>query len=402
MLATGAQDVRSSNDAALHEYCIEVIDEVAAEHNLAGAALRTELTSRLVAARGQRRTLAGAVVAGVTLSVLRQLENRHLLTQVRVKGERRYLLVNYRLAQVVRHLGAPRAAGQPPDADAATYLGAAMAMQSADQPKLAESHAWQALRVAADSDLRLRSDAYSLLGNLAFEGGRLQDAETCYRRAAELSDQAQDQAAVAKLLGAIGRLHARQGRHQAAIEDLVSAVTRLPGDLILQTELAKALRNVGQSQAAAAVFGTVLTIKPDFPEALAGRGEIQAERGNASAAVDDLRLLRQVRPSLSLLPELRSAYALALARSGMAQTAIEEADAALAAANDNGLIFLRAARVVAAVGGSPERAEDLLRRAAEAHDPAPTAAQLSEARQLLDSAQTRPAETYGRPLPAVS
>jgi hypothetical protein len=54
------------------------------------------------------------------------------------------------------------------------------------------------------------------------------------------------------------------------------------------------------------------------------------------------------------------------------------------------------------VGGSPERAEDLLRRAAEAHDPAPTAAQLSEARQLLDSAQTRPAETYGRPLPAVS
>lgn len=402
ILATGTHDVRSSNDAALRAYCAEAIDEVAAEHNLVSLELRAELARRLVTGYGQRKVLGGEPVAGISRSVLRELENRHLLTQSRTDGESRYTLVNDRLAPVVRDLEKIGHADIVPDANAASHLKAALAMQSADQPELAESHAWRALQVAAESDLRLRADTYSLLGNLAFEGGRLQDAETCYRRAAELSDQVRDQAAVAKLLGAIGRLHAQQGRHQAAVEDLVSAVTRLPGDLVLHTELAKALRSVGQSQAAAAVFGTVLTIKPDFPEALAGRGEIQADRGNASAAVDDLRLLRQVRPSLSLLPELRAAYALALARNGMARTAMEEADAALAAAQDNGLIYLRAARVVAAAGGTPERAHDLLRRAAEARHPAATEAQLRETRQFLESAHFGVAEAYERPLPAVS
>jgi tetratricopeptide (TPR) repeat protein len=274
-------------------------------------------------------------------------------------------------------------------------------MHSAGQADLAENHVWQALRAAAASDLKVRSDAYSLLGNLAFEKAEFTEAEAYYRQAAELSDQLRDHSAVAKLLGAIGRLHARQGRFQAAIEDLQSAVTRLPGDLILQTELAKAFWSAGQSQAAAAVFGTVLTIKPDFPEALAGRGEIQADRGNAFAALDDLRLLRRVRPSMSMQAELRSAYALALARSGMAQSAIEEADAALASADDNGLIFLRVARVVASVGGSPSRADALLRRAARAHAPAPTAEQLNEARRQVARTKGQQADTCEPSMPAI-
>jgi len=85
----------------------------------------------------------------------------------------------------------------------------------------------------------------------------------------------------------------------------------------------------------------------------------------------------------------------------MAQSALEEANAALASANDNGLIYLRAARVVATVGGSPEQADALVRRAAKAHSPALTAEQLNEARRLLSEAGGQHAGTRQPSLPAV-
>jgi len=401
VINVAATRAHAQNDAALSEFCAEVVDEVAAEHNVAGSELRAILAARLVTIQKQRIPVRPDRAAGVSPSMLRGLERRHLIRRLTEAGVHSYILVNERLASVVFDLGKPAATAAPSDVDAATHVRAALAMQSAGQAELAENHARQALRVAAASDLRVRSDAYLLLGNLALEDAGFAQAQAYYRQAAELSDQLRDQAAVAKLLGAIGRLHARQGRFQAAIEDLHSAVTRLPSDLILQTELAKALRSAGQSQAAAAVFGAVLAIKPDFAEALAGRGEIQADRGNAFAAVDDLRLLRRVQPSMSMRPELRSAYALALARSGMAESAIEEADAALASADDNGLIFLRVARVVASVGGSPERADALLRRAAKALSPAPTPEQLRDARRVIARTKAQEADTRETSLPAV-
>jgi tetratricopeptide (TPR) repeat protein len=401
VITVSLSGARAHNDAALSAYCTEVIDEVAAEHNMAGMKLRTILTPQLVTVQEQRIPVRADRAAGITPSILRGLECRHLIKWLPTATVHSYILVNDRLAPVVCSLGQPPGTNATPDVDAATHLKAALVMHSAGQADLAENHVWQALRAAAASDLKVRSDAYSLLGNLAFEKAEFTEAEAYYRQAAELSDQLRDHSAVAKLLGAIGRLHARQGRFQAAIEDLQSAVTRLPGDLILQTELAKAFWSAGQSQAAAAVFGTVLTIKPDFPEALAGRGEIQADRGNAFAALDDLRLLRRVRPSMSMQAELRSAYALALARSGMAQSAIEEADAALASADDNGLIFLRVARVVASVGGSPSRADALLRRAARAHAPAPTAEQLNEARRQVARTKGQQADTCEPSMPAI-
>lgn len=401
VITVGPRSVREHNDAALSGYCSDVIDEVAAEHNMAAAELTKILASRLVTGHGQPRVVRGDKKIGITSSILRSLEARHLIRLVHNSGEPSYALANERLAPVVAALSRPAPRTAQPVIDAAAHLRTALAMQSAARQELAENHAWQALSVASASELKVKSDAYSFLGNLAFERDELALAEEYYLHAAQLSDQLQDQAAVARLLGAIGRLHAQQGRIEAAIEDLQSAVARLPGDLILQTELAKALRSAGQAQAAAAVFGTVLTIKPDFPDALAGRGEIQADRGNALAALDDLRLLRQVQPNLSTQPGLRSAYALALARVGMIRPALEEADAALASAGDNGLVYLRAACVVASAGRSPERAEALLRRAADAYSPAPTREQLNEARRFLAATSEQHPAASEPSLPAV-
>jgi tetratricopeptide (TPR) repeat protein len=383
-------DVTSHADRSLAGFCADVLSEIAAEHEMAVLGLRDWLERTFVTSRGTRGIVPEGLpdTAGMPQSVLRGLENRHLLTAEWSSGTRWYTLANDRLIAAVRKLNRPSPIESAPGIDAVSHLRVAVAVLGAGERVLAERHAWQALKAAGSGDLRLRADARSLLGNIAFERGHLEVAEEHYRRAAELSEQLRDQSAVGNLLGAIGRIHARQGRHAAALEDLQSAVTRLPGDLALQTELAKALWQAGQVQAAAAVFGTVLTIEPDFVEALAGRGQIHAERGNASSAVNDLRTLRRLRPSIGLQPEVRAAYALALARAGRPDTvpeAMEEADAALASAPDNGPIFLRAARVASA-SGALERANALLRRAAEASDPALSTDQLNEALHLLNSA----------------
>ena len=380
-------DINGHADRSLADFCAEVLAEIAAEHELAILGLLTWLEATFVTSQGTRSTVPEGLptTAGLPRSITRGLENQHLLTSEWGSGTRRYTLANDRLIAALRQLNRPSQIENIPGLDAASHLRIAVTAMAAGELVLAEKHAWQAIKVAGAEDLRLQADARSLLGNIAFERGHLDIAQEHYWRAAELSEQLRDQSAVGRLLGAIGRMHAKQGHYEAALEDLLSAVTRAPGDLTLQTELAKALWHVGQAQAAAAVFGTVLTIEPEFAEALAGRGQIRAETGNASSALDDLRTLRRLRPGMGLQPEVRSAYALALARAGRPDTAMEEVDAALASTPDNGPIFLRAARVASA-SGAVERATELLRRAMEANDPALSSDQLNEAYRLMKSA----------------
>ena len=206
------------------------------------------------------------------------------------------------------------------------------------------------------------------------------------RLAAGLCEQLEDQSAVGRLIGAIGRMNALQGRYTAALEDLHSAVMRVPEDLTLRTDLANALWHAGQAKAAAAIFGTVLSIEPEFTEALAGRAQVQAESGNALSALDDLGVLQRLRPTARLEPEVRSVYALALARSGKPDSAMKEATAALAEANDNGPILLRVARV-ATESGAQDTAAALLQQAQKASNPALSLDQLNEARRLLSSVE---------------
>jgi tetratricopeptide (TPR) repeat protein len=176
-------------------------------------------------------------------------------------------------------------------------------------------------------------------------------------------------------------MHLRQGRHIEALEELQTAITALPSDLLLQIKLATVLWRSGQTQAASAVFGAVLSVEPDSAEALAGRGQIRADRGNAAAALADLRALGQIKPNAGQSPEIRSAYALALAHEGREDTAMTEADAAVEAADDSAVIFLRAAHVARAAGAL-QRATELLRRAEGANHPALSVDERTQVRRL--------------------
>lgn len=379
-------DIAIQVEQALLSFCADVIAEVSSEHEIEVYALRDWLQRTFITSRGRRKEVTEhlPMTAGMPHSVVKSLEKLHILTAGRGSDARWYKLANDRLISVVRELYKPSLVDSTPAVNPSKNLQIAMGLMAEGELTLAERHARHALAAAEGRDLRLQADAWSLLGNIAFQRDLLDIALECYREAAGLCEQLRDQSAVGTLIGAIGRIHVKQGRYVAALEDLHSAVTRLPGNLTLQTELAKVLWHVDQVQAAAAIYGTVLSIEPEFAEALAGRGQIRAETGDASSALDDLRALQRLRPSIGLEPEVRSAYALALARAGKPETAMKEADAALALVHDNALILLRAARVASAIG-APKRATALLRQATEATNPPLSSGRLSEARRLLDS-----------------
>jgi len=269
-----------------------------------------------------------------------------------------------------------------PDAsawDALARLEAAASALASGDFRSAERNADDVLRMVG-LDARRQADAHSILGNVAYHRHHMKDAQREYMLAAQLCEQLQDHQSVGRLLGAIGRIRTIRGQYSGALEDLQSAVTRLPDDLVLQTELAKALSFAGQPQAATAVFGTVLMVEPDSIEALTWRGQLQADRGYYLAALDDFRALRRLSPSASMQPEVQSAYALALAHAGDAEAAANEAAGALAAAPGHGLITLRAAQV-ARITGAQDRAVELFRMASEARNPPLPPNRLNEVRR---------------------
>ena len=385
-------------DRILANFCADVVLEASAQHHISVPRLFSWLKRACITSDGSRASVTEAPVVGglPSSAVLRTLENLHLMVGYRHAETKWYRLASDRLAEAVRYLSAPAILTGKPRMNPARHISIAESAWAEGDLALAERTAAEVLENADPEDLRLQAEARTVLGNIAYQLRQSELAERHYRLATELHEQLGDQGAVGRLFGAIGSMHAREGRYLAALDELQAAVTRLPRDLALQTELAVALWHAGQSQAASAVFGTVLAVEPESADALAGRGQIRAERGNASAALEDLQELRRLRPSVSLQPEVRSAYALALAGLGKSETAIAEANAAVAATHDSGIIFLRAAQVARA-GGAMDRATELLLRAEQATHPALTSDQLTRLRRLRvksDPAAAEPSDSH--------
>jgi tetratricopeptide (TPR) repeat protein len=370
-------------DRILADFCANVVLETSAQHHFSAPRLFSWLARTFTTHDGSRASVAetSMVDSAPPPAVVRTLENLHIMIGYRDTQTKSYWLANDRLAMAVGRLSTPAPFGGKPRMNLVTRIRIAESAWTEGDLALAETNAAEVLDNADSGDLRLQAEARTILGNIAYQLRQSELSERHYRLAAELHQQLGDHAAVGRLFGAIGSMHAREGRYVAALEELQAAVTRLPRDLTLQTELAIALWHSGQSQAASAVFGTVLTVEPESADALAGRGQIRAERGNASAALEDFQELRRLRPSVGLQPEIRSAYALALAELGKSETAMAEADAAVASAYDSGVIFLRAAQVARA-GGELDRATELLHRAEQATNPALTSDQLTQVRRL--------------------
>jgi tetratricopeptide (TPR) repeat protein len=348
----------SHADIALAAHCARVIDRVAAERELPSKRLRGWLLDNLVTDNGTR---GGAyegmpATAGMPNAVPRALVDRHLLTREADESARRYRLLTDRLIEPLRlaHVDHPA----PPSAT--EYLAAAERDLALGELDFASRNAARALGVA--SGFRERAQAKSLLGNASHQRGRNAQALPRYRAAANLLQATGDTSAAALQLAAVGRVLLSVGRTGPAVAELRAAVDRSPNDLVLQTQLALALWQLGEGRTAVGILNWVLTIDGAYLEARRLRGEILADLGEARSAMADLDRAGPRRPLT------QAARGLALAELGDHTAATEQVNDAVASAQRNGPVLLYAARALDLTGDRIS-ASERAREAIDATDP---------------------------------
>lgn len=342
-------------DTALANRCGKVIGEVAALYGVPFKQLRSWLVNNFGTGRGGAREDV-PTMAEPSNAVPRSLLDRHLLTSEFNKSVRRYRLLTERLAEPLGKASVDR----PAAPTAAEYLQAAKRDLALGELDYAWTHGDRALRAA--SSFRERAEAESLLGNVEFRRGKPGNALPHYRQAAELLQATGDTSAAAHQLAAAAQILVAEGQPMDALPELRAAVERTPNDLWLQTQLAFALWQLGDGQAAVSILNWVLTFDGGYAEALRARGEILADLGEAQAALLDLNRA-DLGPASS-----RAARGLALAELGDHAAAAVQINGAMADARRNGPVLLYAARAFD-LAGDKVSARERAREAIDATDP---------------------------------
>jgi tetratricopeptide (TPR) repeat protein len=334
-------DVRehANVDRFLANFCSRALAAVASEHGVAAAKIRSWLQQELITELGTRGTAyqGNDQTAGMPNAVVWALEDRHILKAEHRSNTRWYELQHDRLIEPILR------------ADPVEHLEAAKLAREEGAWDLVQHHATRAIRVFDADDLRVSAEAEHLLGEAAEHLGHADSALAHYRLAAGLFEVVQDPTAVGKSLAAAGGLSLARGRPAAAATDLQAAISRIPGDLRVQTDLAQALWHTGQQLAAVAVLNSVLAQDGSLTDALRARGEILADAGNADEALVDLDRVRRRQQAGT-----QAARALALALTGRFEAAEQEAADALANSEDSGPVLLRVARVRALTGSQDD------------------------------------------------
>ncbi|WP_395104706.1 hypothetical protein [Actinomadura sp. SCN-SB] len=289
-----AERLAANVDQVIADFCGEALATVAAECGVAPARLAAWFRDAFAGPDGTGVTVERAR-AEMPESVLRAVEDLHLVRLGRRAGTRLYELHHPRMIEPLR--SSRDLPGRARSPDASERLRAAERALCEGSTELARYHAEAVIRACAGKDLRLQAEAERLLGNITYEQGRADVAAEHYRESARLFEVLQDARPVGMLLAALGRL--LMG-HSAAesVRELRTAANRLPNDLVIQTALAQALWQAGQTRGALAMLDAVLTRDGDTLEALRARGEILADLGKAEPALRDLRRVdHQDRPS---------------------------------------------------------------------------------------------------------
>jgi tetratricopeptide (TPR) repeat protein len=211
--------------------------------------------------------------------------------------------------------------------------------------------------------MRVQAEAEALLANVDYEEGAPARALEHYREAGALLEASGDTGAAIRCQVAVGQILLQLGYIREAVAELRAAVDRAPNDALLQTQLALAVWQLGESRAALAILTDVLMIDGGNRDALRIRGEIYADLGDARNAMLDLE-----RQSVLDRPSAQAAHGLALAELSQHSAAAREIDAAVETAPQNGRVLLYAARA-SALTGDKVRSWELARRAADAKDP---------------------------------
>ena len=340
-------------DRFLASFCSRTLLAVAAEHGVPVARLRIWLQQTFITELGTRGTAYEGIdrTAGMPNTVVRALEDRHLIKAEHRAGTRWYELQHDRLIEPLQQ------------AHPLELVEAAEMELPEGGLNLAEGHAAQAIRACGLDDLMVRARAERVLGHIASRRNRPAEALQRYRTAASLFEVLEDSSSVAQMLAESGRLSMTTGQYTDAVIDLRGAAERESSDLSIQHSLAHAFWYVGQPLAAVAVLSGILEIDQDMMVALRLRGEIYAELGEAKRALNDLNRVREGQQ-----PSTVAARALALAVLGRMEAAAEGAADAAANASGSGLVLLYAA-IVRVLTGESSLATEFAREALTAASP---------------------------------
>jgi tetratricopeptide (TPR) repeat protein len=388
----------------LADFYHQVVAEVSVSHGIDEPMLRRWLARTFVTELGTRgMSYEGASsTSGMPNEVVRALAERHLLRVERRLGARWYELAHERLVEpvVVADPGGDEGDAEAPGAAESNLRAAEMALDTGDV-ELAGKYAREAVRLAGTSvsrnsgeQLRTLAEAETFLGNLARQQNKPVDAEARYRQAAIYFEMLGYPSAVGRLQADIGGLLVAQGKIASALEELLSAVNRLHGDLSVRVALAHAYAAAGQLNAALSVYNDVLDADPTYAEALpthaealSGRGQLRVDLGEGEEALRDLDRLFDLHPEHRSSLGPRSARVLALVRVGRAEEVAAEIVAILADAAGHGPAQLRIAQALRATDGlvlaAAAEPAQLLRQALDADEPALLPYQRAAAQRLL-------------------
>jgi tetratricopeptide (TPR) repeat protein len=382
-------------EQALADRARAVISEVADDHDLPARRLSAWLRNTFITELGTpNKQYEGPSGTGeMPNGVARSFEDGHLLTSSFEAGAWWYRLLSDRLIEPIRQIAdAERDHAGMTRERPSGYLRAAERALAGGKLDLARRCAMEFERYARDlldasgepialpraKVYDLLGKTYSLLGNLAYESEKPQEAAEHYKEAKEQYAAAGDNHAVGYQLAAIGRILQEQGHSAEAVMELDAAVSRIPNDPVLRVAYAMALWQLGEGRAAVAQLNSALAMDGASNAALQARGEILAELGEARAAIRDLDRL-----PITAQPTARAAHGLALARLGERRAARKEIQDALAIAERNGRVLLYAARAFALIGDRGA-AEEHARQATLATDPPLSAPQQEAARKLAN------------------
>jgi tetratricopeptide (TPR) repeat protein len=341
---TSAHVSRYGNiDRFLASFCSRTLSAVAREHEVPVARLRSWLQRTFITELGTRGTAYEGLgqTAGMPNSVVRSLEDKHLIKAEHRAGTRWYELQHDRLIEPLQQ------------AHPLELLETAELELADGGLALAERHAEQAIRACSLDDLKVRARAERVIGSVAVQRHQADEALRRYRVAASLFEVLEDSSSVAQLLAEAGRLSIASRRYTEAVTDLRAAAERAPADLSVQYALANALWYVGQPLATISVLGGILEVDGTMVAALRLRGEILADLGKAAEALQDLNRVRRGQQ-----PSTIAARALAHAASGLWEAADQEAADAEANASDSGPVLIRVAKV-RILTGEPALAAEL-------------------------------------------
>lgn len=252
-------------DTALAGYCSAAIAAVAAVHEIPVDWLRTWLIDTFITEVGELGTAPERhpETAGTSTAAVRALEDRYLLRGAAVasrSGERLYRLLSDRLVEPLREIVVltPRSdddslAEIAVRMDPEESLRAAIRARIMGEHDLAGKLAAQIIRVVPETDLRRHAEAHSLIGDLAYDQGHTEEAETSYLTAMGLFQACNDQTSVGRLFAAIAQTLIDRGRLVEALQQLAAAINRIP-DLTLLDELADVMAALAQGSAQAPPF----------------------------------------------------------------------------------------------------------------------------------------------------